>query len=590
MAGKVVSIEIGNSLTKVALVDYKSKTTKVYNAFVFPTPEGTIDDGYIKNSEEFCETLSSKLAEYSIGERRAVFAVSSSKIANREVSLPYVSKDKIMSMVRANATDYFPVDIKNYHLSYQMLEKVITKEEKSMKLLLLAAPLDLLETYFDLAKVMGFQLQSIDYAGNAIVQATKNLKKTETNVCIHLNEKNSIISIMENGVLALQRSVAYGSDVAIDAMLNIDKYRYDDSMTRDKVQQILLEKQMIDTVMPENDDVAYTDADMTEDERDRAKVTSSFRYLIGNVTRVLDYYMTKTAGARVDVIYISGLGSEYKGLRELLSFEIGSQVKAFKDVEGIIYSGSNDVMTSLPVMIVAIGAAKDPMNLMPTEFAQKTSKKISLVGPTAVLIGGIVIAVALIAWGTLQKGFETNRRDELKKEREDLKQYEELRDKYNSTANAYASVIEMYITTSNRNGQLVAFIEEMEEKMPKDFKTLTVSVSNSGVSMDVTVATYTQAAEVIEQFRTFESLDPNSIEVSSFTQVEPDKEVDDEGNEIEMDEEELKEKTKVNFQLSVAYAPLPAKDILPKALTDLLKTPETEAETGSENASKEDKQ
>ena len=121
MAGKVVSIEIGNALTKVALVDYKAKNTKVYNAFVFATPEGTIDDGYIKNSEEFCETLSSKLAEYSIGERRAVFAVSSSKIANREVSLPYVSKDKIMSMVRANATDYFPVDIKNYHLSYQML-------------------------------------------------------------------------------------------------------------------------------------------------------------------------------------------------------------------------------------------------------------------------------------------------------------------------------------------------------------------------------------------------------------------------------------------------------------------------------------
>ena len=90
MAGKVVSIEIGNALTKVALVDYKAKNTKVYNAFVFATPEGTIDDGYIKNSEEFCETLSSKLAEYSIGERRVVFAISSSKIANREVSLPYV--------------------------------------------------------------------------------------------------------------------------------------------------------------------------------------------------------------------------------------------------------------------------------------------------------------------------------------------------------------------------------------------------------------------------------------------------------------------------------------------------------------------
>lgn len=551
MAGKVVSIEIGNALTKVALVDYKAKNTKVYNAFVFATPEGTIDDGYIKNSEEFCETLSSKLAEYSIGERRVVFAVSSSKIANREVSLPYVSKDKIMSMVRANATDYFPVDIKNYHLSYQMLEKVITKEEKSMKLLLLAAPLDLLETYFDLAKVMGFQLQSIDYAGNAIVQATKNLKKTETNVCIHLNEKNSIISIMENGVLALQRSVAYGSDVAIDAMLNIDKYRYDDTMNREKIQQILLERQMIDTVMPENDDVAYTDADMTEDERDRAKVTSSFRYLIGNVTRVLDYYMTKTAGARVDVIYISGLGSEYKGLRELLSFEIGSQVKAFKDVEGIIYSGSNDVMTSLPVMIVAIGASKDPMNLMPTEFAQKASKKISLVGPAAVLIGGIAIAIALIAYGTIAKGIEQKNKEDLQKEKEDLQQYVSIKENYDATLTVYEGLITMYASTENMNEYLRAFIDELEEKMPSSFIAMNLQASNTGVSMSVQCENYTNAAEVIQQLRKFETLEPSSISAPSF-QLSKEEEVDDEGNVIEPENEE-DVKTTVSFSLSANY-------------------------------------
>ncbi len=551
MAGKVVSIEIGNALTKVALVDYKAKNTKVYNAFVFATPEGTIDDGYIKNSEEFCETLSSKLAEYSIGERRVVFAVSSSKIANREVSLPYVSKDKIMSMVRANATDYFPVDIKNYHLSYQMLEKVITKEEKSMKLLLLAAPLDLLETYFDLAKVMGFQLQSIDYAGNAIVQATKNLKKTETNVCIHLNEKNSIISIMENGVLALQRSVAYGSDVAIDAMLNIDKYRYDDNMNREKIQQILLERQMIDTVMPENDDVAYTDTDMTEDERDRAKVTSSFRYLIGNVTRVLDYYMTKTAGARVDVIYISGLGSEYKGLRELLSFEIGSQVKAFRDVEGIIYSGSNDVMTSLPVMIVAIGASKDPMNLMPTEFAQKASKKISLVGPAAVLIGGIAIAIALIAYGTIAKGIEQKNKEDLQKEKEELQQYVAIRDNYNATLTVYEGLITMYASTENMNEYLRAFIDELEGEMPSSFIAMNLQASNQGVSMSVQCENYTNAAEVIQQLRKFETLDPASISAPSF-QLSKKEERDAEGNIIEPENEEDVE-TIVSFSLSASY-------------------------------------
>lgn len=560
MAGKVVSIEVGNALTKVALVDYKSKVTKVYSAFVFDTPEGTIDDGYIKNTEEFCEKLSSKMAENGINERKAVFTVSSSKIANREVTLPYVSKDKIMSMIRANASDYFPVDIKNYHLSYSMLEKIMTKEEKSMKLLLLAAPLDLIETYFDLAKIMNFSLQSIDYAGNSIVQATKNLKKTETNVCVHINEKNTIISIMENGILALQRTVAYGSDVAIDAMLNIDRFRYDDTMTREKIQDMLLNTQMINTVMPENDDVAYTDADMSEDERERSIVTSSLRYLIGNITRVLDYYMTKTAGARVDVIYLSGLGSEYKGLRELFSFEIGSQVKTYKDVEGIIYNGGSDVKTSLSTMVVAIGAAKDPMNLMPSEFAQKTVKKISLVGPIAVFLGGVAIAVALIAYGSIAKGLEEKSRDDLKDELASMEEYKVKYQEYTDTANAYQAVFDMYVTTENRNEDLVAFIEEMEEKMPSNFKALTVSAGSTGVVINAITNNYTEAAQVIAQFRTFDSLNKSTISVGSFVKDLPDTEFDEDGNVIEKDDEEIEELTTVSFTIVAAYAPILAED------------------------------
>ncbi|CDF08761.1 tfp pilus assembly protein ATPase PilM [Firmicutes bacterium CAG:95] len=45
MAGKVISIEIGYSLTRVCEVDYKSKTHKVYGYFSLPTPEGMINDG-----------------------------------------------------------------------------------------------------------------------------------------------------------------------------------------------------------------------------------------------------------------------------------------------------------------------------------------------------------------------------------------------------------------------------------------------------------------------------------------------------------------------------------------------------------------
>lgn len=548
MAGKVISIEIGSALTKVALLDYKAKNAKVYGGFVFDTPEGTVEDGYVKNTEEFVETLAAKLASNQINEKRVVFSISSSKIANREVTLPLVSRDKIMSMVKANATDYFPVDIKNYHLSYTILERISTKEEKQMKLLLLAVPLDLLESYFDLARTMNLSLLSIDYAGNSIFQITKGLKKNETNVSIHINEKNTIISIMENGVLALQRNISYGADSALETLLSIDKYRYDEEFTREKALQLLLTQQMINTVMPEQEDVAYADSDLSDEERDRAEITESLRYLIGNITRVMDYYLTKTQNAKIDMIYLSGIGAELKGLSELFSFEIGSTVKVITAVDGVTYE-PKDPMTALSIMLVAIGAAKNPMGLMPQEFNQKKVKKISLAIPATILIAGIALSAAMLAYGQISYSIEKSTRDDLKKKLDDMQQYVELQERYDGSLTVYDSVSGMYVQTENMNQYLVAFINELEEKMPSSFKALNLNASETEVTLGITVGSMTEAAEVIRQFRTFETI--SGIASSGFTTSTPEPQVDEEGNEIPVDEED--QETRVSFSLTLTY-------------------------------------
>ncbi|MBR6896703.1 MAG: pilus assembly protein PilM [Lachnospiraceae bacterium] len=555
---KVVSIEIGNAYTKVVLLDYKSKNTKVYAATLFETPVGTIEDGYIKNSEEFVEKLSSQMAAAGINEKKVIFTISSSKIANREVTLPLVSRDKIMSMIKANSTDYFPVDIKAYHISYTMLEKIVNKDEKKMKLLLLAAPLDLLESYFDLARIMGMTLVSIDYAGNSIFQITKGLKKTDTNVSIHINEKNTIISIMENGVLSLQRTIAYGSDSAVEAIMSIDKYRYNEDFDQDKALQLLLTTQMINTVMPEREDVAYADSELDEEERDKAEITESLRYLLGNITRVIDYFMTKSQNAKIDMIYLSGIGSEFKGLRELFSFEIGSTVKTITSIEGVQYTPT-DQMASLSMMLVAIGASKEPMNLMPTEFSEKKVRKISLVIPTVILIAGLAAAAGMFAYGQISYAMERDTRDKLKKDLEDMQQYVAIKEQYDADTTIYNGVMAMDAQTVNMNEYLVAFIGEIEEKMPSSFKALSFTATEEGVSLGVTVSTLEEAAQTIRQFRTFETI--SVVQSSGFSISDKEEEEEEEEGNVRPvppvnneDEEEEEDKEKVvSFSLNITY-------------------------------------
>ena len=73
MAGKVISIEIGNVLTKVCEMDYRSANAKVYNSFTFETPKGTIEDGYVKEADEFIDVLHAKLASNQIKTKKSLF-------------------------------------------------------------------------------------------------------------------------------------------------------------------------------------------------------------------------------------------------------------------------------------------------------------------------------------------------------------------------------------------------------------------------------------------------------------------------------------------------------------------------------------
>lgn len=513
MAGKVISIEIGNVLTKVCEMDYRSANAKVYNSFTFETPKGTIEDGYVKEADEFIDVLHAKLASNQIKTKKVVFTVSSSKIATREVFLPLVSRDKIMSMVRANASDYFPMDISNYYLTYTVLEKAVSSEEKKLKLLLIAAPLDMIEAYFDLARTMGLTIVTIDYAGNSIFQVLKDMKTQGTSISIHVGETNTYVTILENGVLNLQRVVSYGANSAVETLLSIDKYRYDETVDEQRAYELFMSQQLINTVIPEDDNSREQEI-LTEDEKIRNEVTESLRFLLGNIVRVIDYYMSKTPGARIDMIFLSGIGAEFRGMRELFSFEIGSAVKSVTSLPGANYNPTGGA-DSCAVMLPAVGATKGSMNLMPEVFKTKKVKNDSMLVPVIVCLAGIIGAVAMWFYGSFTYDQKVNDVTELEAKKEELKTIDVVIQQKDRSQKTFDEFMTMYKSTRNPNQYLVAFLDEMERKMPTSFEAFKMHVAEDGVSFEIHCATKADAAEIVQQFRTFDT-----IEIISLSDVE----------------------------------------------------------------------
>ncbi|MFB0920585.1 MAG: pilus assembly protein PilM, partial [Oscillospiraceae bacterium] len=123
MAAKVLNIEICDQTISVCRTARKGKSVRIFDAFVFPTPEGCVSDGVISDPTLLANELRMQLASHGISHtKNAVFSLTSSKIAAREVKLPPMKKKLIASAIHTNSVDYFPIDLKSYHIAYYVLD------------------------------------------------------------------------------------------------------------------------------------------------------------------------------------------------------------------------------------------------------------------------------------------------------------------------------------------------------------------------------------------------------------------------------------------------------------------------------------
>ena len=137
MAKKILSIEIGLHTTKVCELEAGKKNPHVTNCITFDTPENIVEDGFILDKDLMAQTLRSHLNEAKMTVKDVNITIASTKIANREVVIPLVADNKIQAIIDASASEYFPLDVSEYTISYSVLDKINTKDEKKLKLLLL---------------------------------------------------------------------------------------------------------------------------------------------------------------------------------------------------------------------------------------------------------------------------------------------------------------------------------------------------------------------------------------------------------------------------------------------------------------------
>lgn len=526
MNNRVLSIEIGNSFTKICEIDYKVKKPKVYKVLTVETPEDVVVDGMLQPTQEYADHLVSALGTNGIRTKRVIFTISSTRVASREVQIPNVKANKIEALVKTNANDYFPVDLTQYEIGHYLAGGLT--EEGKLRVMALAVPKALLNSYYQLAQMCGWEVECFDYSSNSLYQILRDEKSEKVTMMIKIDENSTIVTVLSAGKVLLQRTVAYGVQDAIETMIASGAYAVNDPMSAVERFQ---KKTCLNRVLHQGDKLWEENAGRWEDEdagnvevtAARQKITSSLEPLIVGVSRVIDFYDSRNSDTPIERTYVTGLGGSFSGMSKLFTNCLERKVHTLSDMEDKIGMSKAIRSTSPAAYISCLGAVLAPVGLI--DKSQQKAKGMTVVSGTnytfvsvAVLVLGVILSIAM-AVTSLTRYFGTVAENVALQERvEELQPAQTVYNEYLSTAAQYDKYKYLYEYTENPNENLVEFINELEQILPSSFWTNSFSSDMEGISMSVTVEGKAAAARTILNIRNMESIE--DVQISNITDTQ----------------------------------------------------------------------
>lgn len=499
-SNKVLTVDITNeSITIVEVTPSIKKQTNVHNALIFETPEDAYEDGNIRDPERIASVIREQLNANGITNKNVIFILTSTKVVNREVLIPEVKENKVKGIIAANASEYFPVNIEDYVVSHSVLEHVVDENKaKQMKLMVVAAPIAMVKGYYEVGSLLGMNVQSIDYVGNSMLQLIKTQTgSNSTTMVIQLGSESTILNIVKGDTLLLQRTVPYG--------------------TNGVVQEIMDEKGVDATTamtMLQNERMITVDFD------DNA-ATGAFRYLINNVGRVIDYYVTKNPDNPIDDVYLTGDGALIRGIDGLFKIQLNIQTRIMDSLYNVKFDPRIDLKIYNPVYLIsAIGAAFAPMGFVPTEVKVKSGGSTDYMKfGVAVLVIGLIAGVGSAVVTMVMKNNSIAKRDSLNQQIAAIADIDQIVAEYDAAKAKLDDINYMYDQTRTLNENVIMFIAALEENMPKDIFLTSYSSSDGGVNLACTSATYDAIAKFIIQLKQIECIDDAYVASISETKL-----------------------------------------------------------------------
>ncbi|MEK7447273.1 MAG: type IV pilus assembly protein PilM [Patescibacteria group bacterium] len=300
-----LGLDIGASSIKIVQLKQKKHLTKLVGYQSRVLPENLVIEGIISDHAAMTKIVKEMMAETKEGKftaEKVIASIPDTNVFTRVLELPELTEKEMKEAIAFEADQSIPMAITDLVIDWQILGPSATKE-KTNDILMVAAPLAIVNSYIQLFNILGFQPEAIETSLTAVVRAlVSNKEKDEVIIVADIGAKKTNLGIYDN-TLRFSDSVDFGGDMLTEAItsgLKVDKEK--------------AEKMKKDLGL--------------HDDKVKAEITPHLDNLKAEIVKVIRYHDERTGEERkIGKIILCGGSSNVVGLTEYLANELKLEVK-----------------------------------------------------------------------------------------------------------------------------------------------------------------------------------------------------------------------------------------------------------------------
>ena len=481
--GKLLVIQLGREQSQLVLLQ---KGSEVLYSTVLTTPMGAVEDGMIQKPDAVRMMLQEALREPELKRvRKVVFALCTSQAITETVTTPNLPQAKLEKLIQANADMYFPLDVQDYRLTWQIIgPKVSDNGLTELNVQLWAIPNVMLSNYYAVANDCGLSVCAIDYCGHSVATVAGASFGTPGK-----GEK-------KKAKLDLNMEISFGKKKAKAQPEQEEEFpRQPGNVHTDM--HILLEKDILGVTCVQKGQVVF---------QRFIRCGAHPSYQLGELSMMVEYFRAMDVGRGSDIV---GILSGSMAMDPAMAEEL-------RDMLGISL-GLLDFPYDLP-LVCCIGAAKTDLDFgIPSlNKASKAMQEMrnNLWQYALILVGGLMLITSVFSLLTARLTWNSNLtvlQSNVFALQTEAQKYDGFADKYDdyiAAYNAYSNDWDsVYANLQTYNDNLVLVLDELEQLLPEKATVADMQIGATGLNVTFACETKEQAAYIMMALREMQYAD-----------------------------------------------------------------------------------